>query len=90
MAIPASCISGRSAINRQHSRYLAYRFAGLVTGVVRDTVMAQVEIQAGPHRFVSLLSRQGPLTLPAGTADLDAFTETRWVTMRADIAPYPF
>ena len=32
------------------------RFSGLVTRVVRDTVMAQVEIQAGPHRFVSLLS----------------------------------
>jgi molybdopterin-binding protein len=26
--------------------------------VVRDGVMAQVEIQAGPHRFVSLLSRE--------------------------------
>src|SRR6185437_1943569 len=26
--------------------------------VVRDAVMAQVEIQAGPHRFVSLLSRE--------------------------------
>jgi benzaldehyde dehydrogenase (NAD) len=25
-----------------------------------------------------------------GTANLDAFTETRWVTMRGDIAPYPF
>jgi molybdopterin-binding protein len=34
------------------------RFAGLVTRVIRDTVMAQVEIQAGPHRFVSLLSRE--------------------------------
>ena len=34
------------------------RFPGLVTRVVRDTVMAQVEIQAGPHRFVSLLSRE--------------------------------
>jgi len=30
----------------------------LVTRVVRDTVMAQVEIQSGPHRFVSLLSRE--------------------------------
>jgi molybdopterin-binding protein len=37
---------------------LRNRFAGLVTRVVRDTVMAQVEIQAGPHRFVSLLSRE--------------------------------
>ena len=34
------------------------RFPGLISGVVRDTVMAQVEIQAGPHRFVSLLSRE--------------------------------
>jgi molybdopterin-binding protein len=34
------------------------RFAGLVSRVVRDTVMTQVEIQAGPHRFVSLLSRE--------------------------------
>jgi molybdopterin-binding protein len=34
------------------------RFVGLVTRVVRDTVMAQVEIQAGPHRVVSLMSRE--------------------------------
>jgi molybdopterin-binding protein len=34
------------------------RFSGLVCRVVRDTVMAQVEIQAGPHKFVSLLSRE--------------------------------
>jgi molybdopterin-binding protein len=34
------------------------RFTGLVTRVLRDEVMAQVEIQAGPHRFVSLLSRE--------------------------------
>ena len=34
------------------------RFAGIVTRVVRDTVMAQVEIQVGPHRIVSLMSRE--------------------------------
>ena len=34
------------------------RFLGVVTRVVRDTVMAQVEIQAGPHRVVSLMSRE--------------------------------
>jgi molybdopterin-binding protein len=34
------------------------RFSGLISRVVRDTVMAQVEIQAGPHRIVSLLSRE--------------------------------
>jgi len=34
------------------------RFVGLVTRVVRDTVMAQVEMQAGPYRLVSLMSRE--------------------------------
>lgn len=39
-------------------RSVRNRFAGVVTRVVKDTVMAQVEIQAGPHRFVSLLSAE--------------------------------
>ena len=34
------------------------RMPGIVTRVVRDTVMAQVEIQAGPFRLVSLMSRE--------------------------------
>ncbi|MGN6242760.1 MAG: TOBE domain-containing protein [Motilibacteraceae bacterium] len=34
------------------------RFTGLVTRVVKDTVMAQVELQCGPHRVVSLMSRE--------------------------------
>lgn len=34
------------------------RFVGLVTSVVQDTVMAQVEIQCGPHRVVSLMSSE--------------------------------
>lgn len=46
---PASGGAGRSVRNR---------FTGLVTRVVRDTVMAQVEIQAGPFRVVSLISRE--------------------------------
>ncbi|MGV8882676.1 MAG: TOBE domain-containing protein [Rhodoglobus sp.] len=34
------------------------RITGIVTRVVRDTVMAQVEMQAGPFRIVSLMSRE--------------------------------
>jgi len=34
------------------------RFVGLVTRVLRDTVMAQVEMQCGPYRVVSLMSRE--------------------------------
>jgi molybdopterin-binding protein len=42
-------IVGRSARNR---------FTGIVTRVLRDAVMAQVEMQAGPFRVVSLMSRE--------------------------------
>ncbi|TPW72813.1 molybdopterin-binding protein [Schumannella sp. 10F1B-5-1] len=34
------------------------RVTGIVTRVVRDGVMAQVELQAGPFRMVSLISRE--------------------------------
>ena len=34
------------------------RFPGIVTRVVKDAVMAQVEMQAGPYRVVSLISRE--------------------------------
>lgn len=34
------------------------RFHGLVTDVVMDTVMAQVELQCGPFRVVSLMSAE--------------------------------
>lgn len=34
------------------------RFVGLVTRVVSDPVMSQVEMQCGPHRVVSLMSTE--------------------------------
>ncbi len=46
---PAGTITRESARNR---------FVGLVTRVLRDTVMAQVEMQCGPYRVVSLMSRE--------------------------------
>lgn len=42
-------VVGRSARNR---------FPGIITRVVKDKVAAQVEIQAGPHRVVSLMTRE--------------------------------
>ena len=41
--------AGRSARNS---------FPGIVTKVVKDKVAAQVEVQAGPHRVVSLMTRE--------------------------------
>jgi molybdopterin-binding protein len=40
---------GRSARNR---------LVGVVTAITMDTVMAQVELQCGPHRIVSLMSSE--------------------------------
>lgn len=34
------------------------RFTGIVTKVTRDTVMAQVDLQAGPFRVVALVTRE--------------------------------
>lgn len=34
------------------------RFPGIITKVLRDGVAAHVEIQAGPHRLVSLMTRE--------------------------------
>jgi molybdopterin-binding protein len=34
------------------------RFPGIITRVVRGDVAAQVEVQSGPHRFVSLLTAE--------------------------------
>jgi molybdopterin-binding protein len=42
-------IVGQSARNR---------FPGIVTRVIKDRVAAQVEIQAGPYRVVSLMTRE--------------------------------
>ncbi len=48
------------------------RFVGIVTKVVKDKVVAQVEIQAGPHRVVSVITREAADELrlaPGGVVD---------------------
>jgi molybdopterin-binding protein len=57
------------------------RFTGIVTNVVKDTVMAQVELQAGPHRIVALLSREAAdeLGLAPGTLAVAAIKATNVV-----------
>ena len=60
------------------------RFTGLVTRVVRDGVMAQVEIQAGSHRVVSLLSAEAvdELGLEPGILAVAAVKATNVVVER--------
>jgi molybdopterin-binding protein len=54
------------------------RCSGLVGRVGRNTVMAQMEIQAAPHKFVSLLSREAAdeLSLPSGMLTVAAVKAT--------------
>lgn len=54
-AVMAEHSPGSEGSVRQSARN---RFPGIVTRVERDGVMALVEIQAGPHRIVSLMSRE--------------------------------
>jgi molybdopterin-binding protein len=54
-------IVGQSARNR---------FIGIVTRVVKDKVAAQVEIQAGPHRVVSLMTSEAAEELGLAPGDL--------------------
>jgi molybdopterin-binding protein len=66
------------AITAQSARN---RFPGIVTRVIRDKVMSQVEMQAGPHRVVSLMSTEAAdeLGLSPGVRALAAVKATNVV-----------
>lgn len=57
------------------------RMRGIVTRVLTDTVMAQVEIQAGPFRVVSLMSREAveELGLEVGSVAVASIKSTHVV-----------
>jgi molybdopterin-binding protein len=61
------------------------RLRGIVTAVVKDTVMAQVDIQAGPFRIVSLMSREAvdDLDLQVGSMAIAVIKSTTVVVERA-------
>src|SRR6516164_5919560 len=47
-------------------------------------------VDDAPNTPFGGISASGTGARFGGTANLDAFTDTRWVTMRGEIAPYPF
>jgi molybdopterin-binding protein len=57
------------------------RMRGIVTRVVKDGVMAQVELQAGPFRIVSLMSREAAdeLDLEVGSVAVASIKSTNVV-----------
>lgn len=62
------------------------RFVGLVTDIRADEVMAQVELQCGPFRVVSLLSSEAvrELGLERGSAAVATIKSTNVVVETAD------
>jgi molybdopterin-binding protein len=61
------------------------RLRGIVTAVLKDTVMAQVDIQAGPFRIVSLMSREAveELDLQVGSVAVAVIKSTTVVVERS-------
>jgi molybdopterin-binding protein len=57
------------------------RFPGIVTRVVKDEIVAKVELQAGPHRVVSLMTREAAdeLALAPGMLAVAAVKSTNVV-----------
>ncbi|MFZ5851886.1 MAG: TOBE domain-containing protein [Actinomycetota bacterium] len=78
--VPREVVVGASARNR---------LRGIVTRVVRDGVMAQVELQAGPYRLVSLMSREAAdeLGLQPGVVAVAAVKATNVVVEIPGRAP---
>lgn len=64
------------------------RLRGIVTDVVKDAVMAKVDIQAGPFRIVSLMSREAvdELDLRVGSVAVAVVKSTAVVVERAAAA----
>jgi molybdopterin-binding protein len=62
------------------------RLRGIVTAITRDSVMAQVDIQAGPFRVVSLMSREAvdELGLEVGSTATAVIKSTTVVVERGD------
>lgn len=67
------------------------RFVGIVTRVVADTVMAQVELQCGPHRCVSLMSAEAvrELGLVPGVLAVAVIKATHVIVETPHPSPYP-
>jgi molybdopterin-binding protein len=61
------------------------RLAGVVVDVKRDGVMAQIELACGPHRIVSLMSRDAAdeLDLKPGQAAIAVVKSTSVVVERS-------
>jgi len=72
----------------EHGSSARNRFVGIVTHVLADTVMAQVEMQCGPYRVVSLMSSEAVRELGLETGSLaTAVVKSTTVIIETPAAP---
>ncbi|WP_405096355.1 molybdopterin-binding protein [Micromonospora sp. NBC_01412] len=87
----AAFVRAAAAAPEEHAELSSARnrLRGIVTAVVKDAVMAQVDIQAGPFRIVSLMSREAvdDLGLQVGSVAVAVIKSTTVVVERP--APHP-
>lgn len=64
------------------------RLCGIVTEIIKDAVMAQVSMQAGPFRIVSLMSREAAdaLDLEVGSLAVAVVKSTNVVVEKATLS----
>lgn len=58
LAAFVSSIAGSGELKNINAESARNHFPGIITKVLKDGVAAHVEIQAGPHRLVSLMTRE--------------------------------
>ena len=68
-----------------HTSSARNRMRGIITSVIKDGVMAQVDLQAGPFRVVSLMSRESAeeLDLQVGSVAVAVVKSTAVVMERS-------
>lgn len=64
------------------------RFAGIVTRIEREGLTAIVEVRAGPHRVVSLMTAEALDDLELETGDL-AVAVVKATTVMVEVPPVP-
>jgi molybdopterin-binding protein len=82
--LAASLADDPESVPRARAVSARNRLPGIVTRVLKDTVMAQVEMACGPYRLVSLMSREAAeeLGLEPGVRAIASVKSTNVVVER--------
>lgn len=88
-ALARAAAEGRPNVPDELVSSARNKFTGLVTRIVSDTVMSQVELQCGPFRVVSLVSTEAveDLNLAVGSPAIATVKATNVVIETTGLAP---